>query len=237
MLEVRDLHAGYATARVLQGITFNVDRREAVAVLGRNGMGKTSLLRTVCGLQPPIVTGGSVRFQGGDLARLQSFQVARSGIGLVPQGRRVFRSLTVLENLRIGARPQSGGWTVGRVEELFPRLGERRRQLAGTLSGGEQQVLAIGRALMMNPQLLVMDEPSEGLAPTVIELILDRLRLLTQEGQAILLAEQNVDLALAVARRVLILGDGGRIAWAGSPAELRQRPGILTQLIGIEATA
>jgi branched-chain amino acid transport system ATP-binding protein len=237
MLEIDQVHAGYVTGEVLQGVSLAVADGEVVALLGRNGMGKSTLLRAVCQLRPPILTGGEIRLDGRLLAGRESHQVARLGVGFVPQGRRIFGSLTVEENLRVvaraGARPKSDGWTVGRVFDLFPRLGERRRQGAATLSGGEQQMLAIGRALVTNPRVLVMDEPSEGLAPSVIATILDCLLDLKRAGHAVLLAEQNVDLALAVADRTSILGDGGRIAWAGGPADLRAKPAILHELIGL----
>ena len=217
MLDVRDLHAGYATARVLQGATLRVDARQVVALLGRNGMGKTTLLRAISGLRPPHVASGSIRFEGHDLAGHASHEVARRGLSLVPQGRRVFRSLSVVENLRVAARPADGGWSVERVFELFPRLAERPRQAAATLSGGEQQMLAIGRSLMTNPRLLLMDEPSEGLSPQMRDLLADRIGRLRDDGQAVLIAEQNVDLALAVADRVDVLGESGHDHLVGRP--------------------
>ena len=235
MLEVRDLTAGYATGTVLHGVSLTVAAGELLALLGRNGMGKSTLLRAVCGLRPPALTGGSVRVAGEEVTGLPAYQVARRGVSLVPQGRRVFGSLTVEENLRIAARP--GGWDLDGVCELFPRLVERRGQPAATLSGGEQQKLAIGRSLMTNPRLLLMDEPSEGLAPAVLDLITDRLGQIRGQGQAVLLAEQNVDLALALADRVCILGEAGTIAWSGRPATLRDDPPILRELVGLEKGA
>ena len=235
MLDVRDLTAGYATGTVLRGVSLTVAAGELLALLGRNGMGKTTLLRAVCGLRPPALTGGSVRVAGEEVTGLPAYQVARRGVSLVPQGRRVFGSLTVEENLRIAARP--GGWDLDGVCELFPRLVERRGQPAATLSGGEQQMLAIGRSLMTNPRLLLMDEPSEGLAPAVLDLITDRLGQIRGQGQAVLLAEQNVDLALALADRVCILGEAGTIAWSGRPATLRDDPPILRELVGLEKGA
>jgi branched-chain amino acid transport system ATP-binding protein len=235
MLDVRDLTAGYATGTVLRGVSLTVAAGELLALLGRNGMGKTTLLRAVCGLRPPALTGGSVRVAGEEVTGLPAYQVARRGVSLVPQGRRVFGSLTVEENLRIAGRP--GGWDLAGVWELFPRLVERRGQPAATLSGGEQQMLAIGRSLMTNPRLLLMDEPSEGLAPAVLDLITDRLGQIRGQGQAVLLAEQNVDLALALADRVCILGEAGTIAWSGPPATLRDDPPILRELVGLEKGA
>ncbi len=235
MLDVRDLTAGYATGTVLRGVSLTVAAGELLALLGRNGMGKTTLLRAVCGLRPPAPVGGSVRVAGEVVTGLPAYQVARRGVSLVPQGRRVFGSLTVEENLRIAARP--GGWDLDGVWELFPRLVERRGQPAATLSGGEQQMLAIGRSLMTNPRLLLMDEPSEGLAPAVLDLIADRLGQIRGQSQAVLLAEQNVDLALALADRVCILGEAGTIAWSGPPATLRDDPPILRELVGLEKGA
>lgn len=233
VLEVADLHVGYATARVLHGVTLSVEEGQIVALLGRNGMGKTTLLRAVCGLRPPMVTEGSVRLFGTDVVSLPAHRVARRGIGFVPQGRRIFASLSVEENLRIAARRTADGWNLDRIYNLFPRLAERRGQMGGTLSGGEQQMLAIGRALMTNPSLLVMDEPSEGLAPKVRDAILERIRLLKQTGQSVLLAEQNVDLALDVADSVSVLGEAGTLQWSGAPARLRADEALLRQLIGL----
>jgi branched-chain amino acid transport system ATP-binding protein len=231
MLEVDGLSAGYRTGTVLAGVSLTVAEGEVLALLGRNGMGKSTLLRAVAGLRPPVVTGGSVRVAGAEVTTLATYQVARHGVSLVPQGRRVFGSLTVEENLRVVARP--GDWVIERVYELFPRLVERRTQAAATLSGGEQQMLAIGRSLMTNPRLLLMDEPSEGLAPAVLDVITDRLGLLKLEGLAVLLAEQNADLALAVADRVAVLGEAGTIAWTGPPATLRDDTGMLRELVGL----
>jgi branched-chain amino acid transport system ATP-binding protein len=232
MLEVLDVSAGYATGTVLRGVSLTVAEGELLALLGRNGMGKTTLLRAIAGLRPPVLTQGSIRVAGEEVSTLPSYQVARRGVSLVPQGRRVFGSLTVEENLRIVARPNRG-WDLARVYDLFPRLVERRSQASSTLSGGEQQMLAIGRSLMTNPRLLLMDEPSEGLAPAVLDLILDRLRQIKLQGQAVLLAEQNVDLALEVADRVCILGEAGAIGWTGPPATLRDNPAILRELVGL----
>jgi branched-chain amino acid transport system ATP-binding protein len=232
MLEVLNVSAGYATGTVLRGVSLTVAEGELLALLGRNGMGKTTLLRAIAGLRPPVLTRGSIRVAGEEVSTLPSYQVARRGVSLVPQGRRVFGSLTVEENLRIVARPNRG-WDLARVYDLFPRLVERRSQASSTLSGGEQQMLAIGRSLMTDPRLLLMDEPSEGLAPAVLDLILDRLLQIKLQGQAVMLAEQNVDLALEVADRVCILGEAGAIGWSGPPATLRDNPAILRELVGL----
>jgi branched-chain amino acid transport system ATP-binding protein len=232
MLEVRNVWAGYATGTVLRDVSVTVAEGELLALLGRNGMGKTTLLRVISGLRPPVLTQGSIRLAGEEVSALPSHQVARRGLSLVPQGRRVFGSLTVEENLAIVDRP-GRGWDLARVYDLFPRLVQRRDQVSATLSGGEQQMLAIGRSLMTNPRLLLMDEPSEGLAPAVLDVILDRLRQIKSHGQGVLLAEQNVDLALEVADQVCVLGEAGTIAWTGSPATLRDDPAILRELVGL----
>ena len=230
-LQVSGLYAGYGKAIILRGIDLEVPERQAVVLLGRNGMGKTTLMRAISGLHPPTVTEGSVRLLGEEIGGLPNHAIARRGLALVPQGRRVFGSLTVAENLTIGGR--GDGWDLDRVYELFPRLAERRNQLGGVLSGGEQQMLAIGRALMTNPVLVLMDEPSEGLAPAVRDLVLDCLLLLKQEGQTVLLAEQNVDLAIEVADRVAVIGESGTIEWQGDPAELRADPALMNELVGL----
>jgi branched-chain amino acid transport system ATP-binding protein len=233
LLEVAALEAGYGTAGVLRGLDLTVRPREVHALLGRNGAGKTSLLRVVAGLHPPTLTGGTVRLAGRDVVGLAAHKVARLGVSLVPQGRRLFQSLTVRENIQIALRGRSGQWNEATVYELFPRLGERQAQRSGTLSGGEQQMVAIARALVTNPRLLLLDEPTEGLAPIVNDKILDTLHTLKDTEQAVLLAEQNVDFALAVADRISVLGDGGDIAWTGGPEELRSRPETLSDLVGL----
>jgi branched-chain amino acid transport system ATP-binding protein len=235
VLEIEELRVSYATAQVLDGISLVVGEGESVALLGRNGMGKTTLVRALCGLTPPLITGGAIRFGGRSLVGMPSHKIARAGVGLVPQGRRIFGSLTVEENLRIvGPRkPLPGGWTTERVYEFFPRLRERVKAQARTLSGGEQQMLAIGRALMSNPRLLVMDEPSEGLAPAVLRVIEERLQELRATGLSVLVAEQNVDLALALSDRVFILGEHGRLAWSGTSAELVADAGPIHRHLGL----
>ncbi len=235
-LTVTGLHAGYATAHVLNGIDFTVEEGQSVALLGRNGMGKTTLVRTICGLRPPAVARGTIVYNGVDITRRPSNLISRAGIALVPQGRRVFGSLTTLENLTVVPRRRETSlerWSVERVFEFFPRLAERSGSMARSLSGGEQQMLAIGRALMTNPTLLIMDEPSEGLAPSVLDVIQDRLAGLRASGLSILIAEQNVDLALDIAEHVLVIDDSGTLAWSGSPAELRADDALLERHLSI----
>lgn len=234
MLQVSGVSAAYGKATILRGIDLAVEERQAVALLGRNGMGKTTLMRVISGLRPPTVTGGSVTLHGGEVLGLPNYAIARRGLALVPQGRRVFGTLTVEENLRIGSGSgDNEGWHTGRVYELFPRLAERRNHRSGVLSGGEQQMLAIGRALMTNPIVILLDEPSEGLAPTVRDMVLDCLLRLKDEGQTVLLAEQNVDLAIDVADRVAVIGERGVIEWEGEPAALRADPTLMNELVGL----
>lgn len=223
MLSIESLRCTYGTAQIIDGLSLDVGDGEVLALLGRNGVGKTTLIRSIAGMRPPEVRDGSIRYTDVELTDMESFEVARLGLGLVPQGRHVFGSLTVVENLEVIARsPQTGdeAWTVERIFEFFPRLGERRTSRAKTLSGGEQQMLAIGRALMTNPSLLLMDEPSEGLAPIILGTIRDRLLALKGGNLSILLVEQNLGLALALGDRIVIMGPHGRIVWEGSAAEL-----------------
>jgi branched-chain amino acid transport system ATP-binding protein len=233
LLELRDVHAGYSTAGVLTGVDLSVRAGEVHALLGRNGAGKTTLFRSVCGLTPPTITAGSIWHRGRNIAGLRAYRIARGGVSLVPQGRRLFASLTVREHLQIAAGRRRGGWQESTVYELFPRLAERKNQRCGVLSGGEQQMVAIGRALVGNPDTLLLDEPTEGLAPVVQDVILDRLAQLKGTELAVLLAEQNVDFAVGIADRVSVLGDGGTIVWSGRPAEIGAQPALFADLVGL----
>ncbi len=232
MLSVEDLHTYYGESHVLHGVGLEVGRGEAVALLGRNGAGKTTLIRSIVGFTPP--RRGVVRFEGRPIQRLPAYRIARLGIGLVPQGRRIFAPLTVGENLTLGARGGNGAgaWTPERAFELFPRLRERRLQGAGTLSGGEQQMLAIARALMTNPRLLLLDEPSEGLAPIVVREIGRVLARLKREGLPVLLVEQSLPLALSVADRVYVMNKG-QIVYHGAAAELAASEEIKRRFLGV----
>jgi branched-chain amino acid transport system ATP-binding protein len=234
LLQVDGLDAFYGRAQALHGISFEMGR-EPVAVIGRNGMGKTTLCAAIMGLMPPRTT-GSIRFEGGELLGKPPYKIARAGLGYVPQGRRLFPSLTVDEHLKIAARNGGGGWTMDRVYELFPRLAERRRNGGAQLSGGEQQMLAVGRALLGNPKLLIMDEPSEGLAPAIVDSLTDTLQKLAEEGLAILLIEQNLGVAVSIAERHLIMV-GGEIAAETTAAQLSGDPELQRRYLGVEPLA
>jgi len=235
-LEVIGLTAGYSTAQVLHGVDLTVADNETVALIGRNGMGKTTLVRSLAGLRPPTLTSGSILYNGVDITKKASYQISRAGIAIVPQGRHVFGSLTVIENLTVVSKRRRNAieqpWTIERVFDFFPRLGERQKSYARSLSGGEQQMLAIARALMTNPTLLLMDEPSEGLAPAVLDVIQDRIAGLRGSGLSVLIAEQNVELALDMADRVVVIEDG-EIPWTGSPDALRNDTALLEKYLSI----
>jgi branched-chain amino acid transport system ATP-binding protein len=215
LLTVSAIETFYGPSQALFGVDLEVGDGEVVALMGRNGMGKTTTIRSVCGMTP--ARAGRILFAGDELTGLPSHRIARKGIGLVPEGRRCFPNLTVGENLVVSARP--GRWTVTAVEGLFPRLGERRAQYANTLSGGEQQMLAIGRALMTNPRLLILDEATEGLAPIIRDDIWAAVRRLKADGQAILLVDKTMDEVLSVAERCTVL-EKGRTVWTGVPMNL-----------------
>ena len=235
LLSVEGLNAYYGSAHVLQDVSFELGDA-AVAIVGRNGMGKTTLCSAIMGMTPPRAT-GSVRFAGRELVGMSSHKIASLGIGYVPQGRRLFPSLTVDEHLRMSARGNgSRRWSIASVYELFPRLAERKRNGGAQLSGGEQQMLAIGRALVTNPQLLIMDEPSEGLAPTIIELLVDTFKKLEQEGLRILLIEQNLGMATAIAERQLVMM-GGEIATETTASALASDPELQRRYLGVEPVA
>ena len=228
MLEVEGIQTYYGESHVLHGVSVRVAPGEAVALLGRNGAGKTTLIRSVAGMTPP--RDGRVVFDGQAVERWPAYRIARRGLALVPQGRRIFAPLSVRENLLLGAR--SGEWRLEKVYDLFPRLREREEQSGGTLSGGEQQMLAIGRALMTNGRMLVLDEPSEGLAPIIVREIGRVVQGLKGERLSILLVEQNYHLALRVADRVYVMNKG-QIVWEGTPAGLEAAEEIKRRFLGV----
>jgi len=229
-LAVHGLHAYYGESHILQGVDLEVAPGEAVSLIGRNGAGKTTTIAAIAGFVRP--RGGSVTISGADLTGAPSHEIARAGVALVPQGRRVFGDLSVGENIAVAARPIPGGWNEARVLELFPVLARRRAVHGDDLSGGEQQMLAIARALVRNPTLLLLDEPSEGLAPKLVEQVGEILATLRATGLALLLVEQNLGLATRVGQRVLVMNKG-TIVFAGTPAELAAHRDVEARYLGI----
>ena len=229
-LALEGVDALYGESHVLHGVSFSLGEGRVLALLGRNGAGKTTCMNTVIGFLPP--RSGKVRLFGQPVERLAPDVISRKGIGLVPQGRRVFARLTVRENLVVAHQKRSGTWTLERVFELFPRLRERQGQDAGSLSGGEQQMLAIARALMGNPRVLLLDEPSEGLAPLIVAEVGRTIARLKSEGQSIVLVEQNIKLAFSLADDVVILNTG-RVAFSGPTDRVRSDEALLTQHLGV----
>ncbi len=229
MLTIDDVHTYYGDSYVLQGVSLELEPGTVVALLGRNGVGKTTLVRSIMGLTP--AARGRITFKGTDITRMPTWRIARSGIGLVPQGRRVFRSLTVREHLQVTARG-SGGWTFDRIVNLFPNLGNRMRSQGGKLSGGEQQMLAAARALVGNPDLLLMDEPTEGLAPLMVRDLGQAIASLKAAGTSILLVEQQLAFALRYADLVYIMSKG-RIVHQCTPAELAADPETKSRYLGV----
>jgi branched-chain amino acid transport system ATP-binding protein len=234
LLEIEGLNAFYGSAQALEDVSFSMGR-EAVAVIGRNGMGKTTLCNSLMGIEPPS-TRGSVRFQGAEILGKPSYRIAGAGIAYVPQGRRLFQSLTTDEHLKMIRTSRSGKWNSAAVYELFPRLAERKKVSATQLSGGEQQMLAIGRALLTNPELLIMDEPSEGLAPTIVEQVIATCQSLVADGMAILLVEQNLGVATSVAERLLVVVSG-QIAAETTSVSLAGDPEAQRRFLGVEPLA
>ncbi|MGL5114977.1 MAG: ABC transporter ATP-binding protein [Beijerinckiaceae bacterium] len=210
LLAVAGLHAHYGRAHILHGVSFAVSTGEVVALLGRNGAGKSTTMKAVMGLLPP--TSGAVRFDGHEIAGREPFEIARLGLGYVPEERRIFTDLTVMENLSVGARPAvegKHGWTPDALFQLFPNLGRMKDRPGGQMSGGEQQMLTIARTLMGNPRMVLLDEPSEGLAPVIVEEMAKAINRLRSEGLTVLISEQNLHFARLVARRALIVEKGG----------------------------
>lgn len=232
-LEVENVHASYGLSQVLFGISLRVQRGEVVGLLGRNGVGKTTTMRTIIGLTP--ARSGVVRFEGREVQRLAPHRIARLGIGYVPEDRRIFPDLTVWENLDIARRPGPNGesaWNEERVFDLFPKLAELRGRRGGNLSGGEQQMLTIARSLMANPTLLLLDEPSEGLAPLVVEALRTRIDALRRDGLSILLAEQSLDFVLSLSDRVYVL-EKGEVKFSGRAEEVRANEEVLNRYLTV----
>jgi len=236
MLEISELHSNYGEATVLRGVNLHVPERQVTGLLGRNGMGKTTLIRSIMGLTPPQVIRGSVRLNDQELVGMEPEDIARLGIGLVPQGRRLFASLTVMEHIAICPQRQASSgrdtWTAARAFELFPRLGERRKHRGSQLSGGERQMLAIVRALMTNPDLLLMDEPTEGLAPVMVQAVESAIHTLKSEGLTVLLVEQNLRSALSLIDQAHIL-ETGALVYSGPATELRHDAQTLRKHLGV----
>jgi branched-chain amino acid transport system ATP-binding protein len=229
LLEVEDLHAYYGESHVLQGINLAVPKGEVVALMGRNGAGKTTTMRAIVGLVPP--RRGAVRFAGRAIAGLRTYEIAQGGVALVPETRGIFPSLTVLENLTVAARGR-GPWTLARVFATFPRLEQRHRNLGGQLSGGEQQMLSIARALMTHPDLLMLDEPGEGLAPIIVQDIHRILGDLKGEGVTMLLVEKSFAFATGLADTVYVIGKG-QVRWQGRSADLKTAEDVKATWLGV----
>ncbi len=231
MLHLTGVHAHHGSSHVLHGVDLEIGEREVVCLLGRNGAGKTSTVSSIMGFVP--VSEGRIRFREQDITKLPVEKRARAGLALVPQGRRVFPLLSVEENLEIGRRPVAGGWDLDRVYQLFPRLKERRRNAGSNLSGGEQQMLAVGRALMANPALLLLDEPSEGLAPLVIEEMYRIIARVAAEGMSILLVEHSLEQAIQMASRIYIMNKGTIVFQTRDPEALDEE--TRHRLLGVGA--
>ncbi len=224
MLEVKDLHAFYGKSHVLQGVTFDVRPAEIVGLLGRNGVGRSTTIKAIMGDVPPI---GSVRFKGEEIAGLRAHEVARKGLGYVPENRDIFPGLTVRENLILGMKSTraTGRWSIEDAFTLFPVLRERANTFGGVLSGGEQQMLTICRTLMGDPDLIMIDEPTEGLAPKMVELVAGLLERIAARGVSILLVEQKLTIALRISRRLFVMGHG-RIVFEGTPDDLKANAAV-----------
>jgi len=231
-LHLANVHTFYADSHILHGVSFSLRQGAVLALLGRNGAGKTTCISTIIGFLKP--RDGEIRLFGEPIVGMSPERISHLGIGLVPQGRRIFPSLTVRENLRVAQRGSAAAnpWNVDRIYDMFPRLSDRNTQFAGTLSGGEQQMLAIGRALMGNPRVLLLDEPSEGLAPLIVAEVGRTIKRLKKEGQSIVLVEQNRQLALDVADSAVILNTG-RCVFAGEVSDLLRNEDLITQHLGV----
>lgn len=229
LLEVDRINTFYGMSHILFDLSLNLEKEEIVCLLGRNGVGKTTTLRSIMGLTPP--RSGRILFSGNRLLGKQTYRISRLGIALVPEDRLIIPDLTVRENLELAIR-RPGPWTLKTVYDVFPRLGERPTQVGGTLSGGEQQMLAIARALMGNPEVLLLDEPSEGLAPVIVKSLAQLMRVLKEKGVTTLLTEQNSSFALAFSDRTYLM-EKGEISWEGGSKELKSKPDIMKRYLGV----
>lgn len=232
LLDVEDMHLSYGLSRVLFGVSMHVNKGELVSLVGRNGVGKSSTIRGIIGATP--VSSGTIAWKGEDISRRPMFQNVRAGIGFVPEDRRIFPDLSVWENLDVARRPapDGTGWDEARVFELFPDLARFSDRKGGLLSGGQQQMLTIGRSLMGNPELLLLDEPSEGLAPLVVRDLRDKIRQLRDAGLSIVLAEQNLGFVLSLSDRLYVL-EKGRVVYSGTPEEMQAHPEIRDQYLAV----
>lgn len=231
MLQIEKIDTYYGESHILQGVSLEVKKGGLSVILGRNGMGKTTTIRSIIGFTPPKL--GNIRFRGVEIQGKPSYKIAKLGVGISPQGRGIFPNLTVKENLLIAARnSRAKGWTLDKIYELFPRLKERSTSMGGNLSGGEQQMLSIGRALMTNPDLLLLDEPSEGLSPIMVQEVTSTISRLKQEGLSMLMVEQNISMALKVADYVYILSKG-QVAFEGTPDSLKVNAEVKAKYLGI----
>jgi branched-chain amino acid transport system ATP-binding protein len=229
MLEVRDLHAGWGKTVVVQGVSISANFGECLSVIGRHGVGKTTLFEAIMGRAN--THGGSVILDGNDITQVDTYRKARAGLGYVPQNREVFKSLTVIEHLEVGRR--TGPWDAAAVFKVFPGLADRRQSLGAVLSGGEQQMLAIGRALVGNPRVLLLDEPTEGLSPLIVESLVQSIREILRHGMAVLLVEQHLEVAMALSDKCVVM-DRGQTVYSGSADDLKQRRSEVEMLIGVQ---
>ncbi|MBB4105327.1 branched-chain amino acid transport system ATP-binding protein [Rhizobium borbori] len=233
MLDVRDLHAHYGKSHILQGVSFNLRRGEAISLLGRNGSGRSTTMKAIMGLVSP--TGGEVLLNGRDIAGERPFRICREGIGFVPEEREIFLNLSVDENLQMGVQRGASGatkWTVEQMFDYFPRLKERRNTRAGSLSGGEQQMLTMCRTLLGNPLVMLIDEPTEGLAPKIVAVVADMIRDINRRGVSVVLVEQKLTIALKVSDRVCVMGHG-RIVFEGTPGELTSNEKLMEEWLAV----
>lgn len=230
MLEVNEIHTYYGRSHILQGVSLNLEKGEVICLLGRNGAGKTTTLRSIMGFTPP--RRGNIKFEGVELTKKPPYEICRMGIGYVPQDRRIFPTLTVQDNLEVIERKVEGGWTVEKIFSTFPTLENLKARKGRHLSGGEQQILAVARPLMTNPKLLLLDEPSEGLAPLIVKLIEDLVKRIITTGISIILAEQNLRFAMAIAHRGYII-DKGRIHHQGTIEELKEDKEIIGKYLAV----